>query len=248
MTVEASKTIGHLMEQASQALAGMDYLTCERQCVEALGLARAAGDWADYCRILLPLQEARRQRRMIASQGTIRLGTGELSHPPATWISHLDAGCIVVTKPHGVDVAGELSGIARRDHKWIEVLFVDGVTTDPVWTLRSFNGPLVVIQRTAPDRAWVDRWLAPQERLPGGEPSGKGEQRDERNGEIVAGPSDWFLNAAESLGDAALEQVTPELLGADRIAALEQRLLVVADHEIMHQALWQAARQMCALS
>jgi len=67
-------TLDALMEDASRALAEMDYLTCESLCLKALAAAREDGNWAYYKRILLPLQEVRRQRRMIAADGDVVLG------------------------------------------------------------------------------------------------------------------------------------------------------------------------------
>jgi hypothetical protein len=55
-----------LMERASGALAKSKYFECERLAVEALGLAHAAHDYERMARILLPLQEARRNRRLAA--------------------------------------------------------------------------------------------------------------------------------------------------------------------------------------
>ena len=58
------------MEHASAALQSMDYAACEAGCLTALAMAGNARRWSDYARILLPLQESRRQRRMIAVDGT----------------------------------------------------------------------------------------------------------------------------------------------------------------------------------
>ena len=70
-----ARDVDAIMEDASQALSRMDYLSCETFCLKALSLARRAKRWPVYARILLPLQETRRQRRMIAAAGVIRLGS-----------------------------------------------------------------------------------------------------------------------------------------------------------------------------
>ena len=87
-----TETIPELMERASVALVDMDYLQCEALCLKALALARAAADWAAYARIVLPLQEARRQRRMIALDGRV-----------GVWVDGLDGG-------GGVGAAGVCGG------------------------------------------------------------------------------------------------------------------------------------------
>src|SRR5690606_17570305 len=89
-----SSTLDDIMERASRSLAAMDYLTCERLCVEALAAARRAQDWSYYARILLPLQEARRQRRLIAADGWVRLGTSDLEGPHHDWSGVFEAGCV----------------------------------------------------------------------------------------------------------------------------------------------------------
>src|SRR5690606_32298089 len=76
-----TQLINDIMERASQSLATMDYLASERDCLEALALARSQQDWRLYAAIILPLQECRRQRRMIAADGWVMLGSSSLTHP-----------------------------------------------------------------------------------------------------------------------------------------------------------------------
>lgn len=54
--------IDDLMERASEALAQTRYFEAERMANKALAMAREAGDFERMARIVLPLQEARRQR------------------------------------------------------------------------------------------------------------------------------------------------------------------------------------------
>ncbi len=58
--------IDELMERASLALARTDYFGAERTCLRAIARAVAASDWERAARMCLPLQEARRQKRMLA--------------------------------------------------------------------------------------------------------------------------------------------------------------------------------------
>lgn len=220
-----------IMQRASQALVKMDYLSCEALCLEALALARTRADWPTYARILLPLQEARRQRRMIAAEGVIRLGTGDLTAgaPPTTWLDQVQAGCIVLTHPHTSDQAAALLRQARQKRLHIEVLFADNASNQPTWRVQSFDGPPVVCDRPAPPQEWRDRWLPAGEVPVVTDPLA--------GGPTSTSPTDWFLNAAEALGDAALQQTA-----SSDIDALEPLLAVAPDHEILHQRLAAAAR------
>ena len=218
-------SLDQIMQRATMALTRMDYLSCEEDCLEALREARAAGDWAYYCRVLMPLQEARRQRRMIAAEGTIRLGTGQLAGPATAWLDSIESGCIVVTHPFKIADAQQLEQTARDARRHIEVLYADNpVSADP-WTLRSFAGPNVLHSIAPPPTDWIDRWM-PASQDPSTPPPW---------------PADWFVGATEALGDAALRQVDTPLGDSERLAALEQRLAVITDHEFLHQRLWDAA-------
>jgi len=81
------------METASQQLADLDYAASEATCLDALAAARAAEDWNLYARIVLPLQECRRQRRVHAADAGIQVGLAKGADVPET-------GCVVFTAPH----------------------------------------------------------------------------------------------------------------------------------------------------
>lgn len=234
-----------LMAEASAALAGMDYLTCEARCVQALALARSAGDWSYYGRVLMPLQEARRQRRAIAAEGLVRLGTSDLPTGPAASVAesileHLRVGCLVVTRPHPPEVAAEVAALAVARRRFVEVLYGDTTPDRAVWMLRPFGvgqrpAWSVECELPAPPAPWRDRWIdvpSTHTRPPT--------------------PADWFIDATEALGDAALTHVLgrPDRLPEDRpitaqiLAELERCLDVVPDHEFIHQRLLDAARDL----
>ena len=61
----------------------MDYLACEADCLEGLGLARAEADFTAYRRALRPLQEARRARRMLAADAAVWVGAAAPGAPAA---------------------------------------------------------------------------------------------------------------------------------------------------------------------
>jgi len=232
-----------IMERASEALADMRYLACADHCLRALALARHHGDWAYYARILLPLQETRRQRRMIAAEGVTRLGTAGLQEPPESWLRRMGAGCIVVTGPHEAREAVALRRVARERGQYIEVLFADNPATDGRWTLLASVGTQPIkLTVVAPRSAWIDQWLAPTDAVPDRLPT-----QSDSGDAIELGsetPVDWFLDACEALGGAALATVKAPLGDPQRIEQLERCLEAVPDHEIIHQALGDAARAM----
>jgi len=224
-----------LMEQASADLARMAYLPCEAKTIEALTLARESGAWAEYARILLPLQEARRQRRMIAAEGQIRLGSATLSGGPRQWLDACKAGCLCLTHPHTRHDAAETAKLVLERELYVEVLYADSSVGETSWTLRAWAGPEPPVSVTlpAPPQAWVDRtWSIGTEAPPA-------------PGRPAQNPADWFLNAAEALGDAALERVDlSDPPRPEQVAELEACLEVVADHEILHQTLASVARKL----
>jgi hypothetical protein len=55
------------------------------------------------------------------------------------------------------------------------------------------------------------------------------------------GPDDWFLDACEALGDAALEALNPGPINPLLVDKLEGCLEAVVDHEILHQRLGEVA-------
>ena len=230
------------MERASRALSAMDYLECEARCLEALSLARGQENWPYYARILMPLQESRRQRRMIAAEGIVRLGSTDLGTEPATWLRHFPppaGGCMVVTRPHLPETAASFVRLARGQRRFIEVLYADNAASEPDWTLRSYSGPDVRSAVGAPTADLVDRWISRSEKQSIA-PPGTGAHVPRVDQTVSA--TDWFLDACEGLGDTALARIDSKLKGAQRVEALEHCLQVVLDHEILHQRLGNAAR------
>jgi hypothetical protein len=62
-----------LCETGQEALMRMDYLRAEAALAEAERQAWAARDWDTLARLYMPLQEARRQRRLRCGEGTVAL-------------------------------------------------------------------------------------------------------------------------------------------------------------------------------
>ncbi len=236
MMDNTAASITPIMEHASQLLAKMDYLGCEDRCLQAMSIACSQDKWADYARILLPLQEARRQRRMTAAEGVVRLGTTDLPGNPVPWLRRLNPGCIVVTHPHTARTADQLAQAVRRQSLYVEILFADNAASVGQWVLRSFAGPSVACVVDAPPRQWIDAWLNP--------PAAR--QEPAPADQTAKQPADWFLDACEALGDAALAEVNVPMGDRRRVRLLERCLRVVTDHEILHQTLGQAARALQA--
>ncbi len=139
-----------IMERASRSLADMDYLACEALCMEALAEARERQQFGYYARVLMPLQEARRQRRMIAAQGEVLLGSSGPGFDAESWLTKHSAGCLVLTQPHNIDDARALAERARNENRFVEVLFADNTHEAASWTLRSYDGPEVSCDVKAP--------------------------------------------------------------------------------------------------
>ena len=215
------------MEEASDALMRMDYLRCETLCLRALAMAQQAEDWRYYERILLPLQEARRQRRMIAAEGVMRLGTADVTQSSerwaAEWLQKNTAGCLVVSAPLVVADATMIRNLARDQQQHIEVLFLASQTTNQ-WTLSDVTGQWRQIV-PAPTNDWLNRDLQPS------------------TAEANAAAS-WYLHAFELLGDRAIVDCQKISDPPQRVSALQQAVEAVEDHELLHQALGQAVGQL----
>lgn len=213
-----STPLDALMQRASRLLTDMDYLGSEALCLDALAMAKQAGDWTPYARIVLPLQECRRQRRMIAADTAVHLGTN------ACWNDPRD-GCIAVTKPLDRAAAERLADEASGHRKYVEVLWCDNEPDATAWTLSTFGDTQVSCEVPAPRAAWINQRLAPGD-----------------DGFTAAGH--WFIAASEALGDAALAAVEAPLGSLARVEQLERMVAAVGDHEILHQRLADAARAM----
>ena len=69
----AADALQSLCDEAQQQLQRMEYLACERTLERAERLALDANDFDTLARLYLPLQEARRQRRLVCGEGVVRL-------------------------------------------------------------------------------------------------------------------------------------------------------------------------------
>jgi hypothetical protein len=118
-------SIDQLMTEASAKLVATDYLACEALCQQALGLARKAEDFETYARALMPLQEARRQRRQIAADGPMTVLTAPRMTPVQILEAH-STGCIMlIDPPYSDEDEQAVREQARSRGLFIEVLRMD---------------------------------------------------------------------------------------------------------------------------
>lgn len=174
-----------IMEKASVALSKMHYLECEGLCLEALAVARIGGDWNSYGRILLPLQESRRQRRMKAADGVVRLGSDGLGDDVGDWLEGIDAGCLVVTGERSVEDALAVFNVARKRQLAVEVLYAENPSDASDWTIQSFAGPAVSCPMGPPAKGWLNRWMKGTVSAAAGD--------GEKAGPGQESPAEWFF-------------------------------------------------------
>lgn len=205
-TSKTADKIDQLMERAGEALASGDYFGCERLASEALELAHLAKDWDRMARILMPLEEARRQKRLAAAD------TGEVhridSVDELLEMDTIKPGCWLleplIVGAHGREFR------ARADAQGVPIIVIvrEPETQLGDWPL-AMLGPVVVRTRVSP----------PEELTP-----------------------EWFLAAAESMGEEAIESVQIDIEPETRINRLMDRLLTLRDHDELHQVVAQACR------
>jgi len=87
--------IDALMEEASQALAHTAYFQADRLARRGLLMARDADDFGRMARIILPLQEARRQRL----QQALDVGSVTIVQMPIEETTPIEPGCYLIQPP-----------------------------------------------------------------------------------------------------------------------------------------------------
>ncbi len=121
-----SPTIDQIMEQASNELVAMNYATCEKLCMDALRLARAAEDFERYARILLPLQESRRLRRQTAVDAGVFVLAGRPRLSPSEILELHPRGCVVLlSPPYTRDDVKAVRDAAFKAGAYVEPLIMD---------------------------------------------------------------------------------------------------------------------------
>lgn len=219
------------MEAASRALVQRRYFDCERLCTEALERAFIAADYERMSRILLPLEEARRQKRDLAfDTGDVQVVDGVV--PTGR---NLRPGCYLVSPPR-VGIDGRLLREAANKKKIPTIIVVrEPESRDGMWPVVSI-GPVTI-------RTKVDR---PPQSL---EANGKSNTDTKRGKGAKAGvpktsppAPEWFIKANEAIGDKALAGVDSASTPISRVENLFKCLQAHPDHEKLHQALANACR------
>lgn len=149
--------IDDLMEQASEALAQTEYFLAERLANKALGRTRQLNDFQRMARIILPLQEARRQRfqQALDAGGLTRLDE------PVSEEMDLQPGCYLIEPPRvGADARRlRLEGLRREIP--IAVLCREPRTQLGLWPIVAIGTGVTIrtkvdppADREHPDLAW----------------------------------------------------------------------------------------------
>jgi hypothetical protein len=220
-----ASVVDDLMERASKALLDADYFEVEKLCRKALATARKANDFERMARVVLPLQEARRQRRHEASDAGIRM---VLTTMPAK--GSLLPGMYLVQPPMiGAD-ARRIREDAEASRTPIVIVCREPMTRTGQWPVVAVGSGTLTSIRTLRAK------IAPPA---GVQPRDSGMTRD-----AMTEPPDgaWFLGANEALGDAAIAAVKPDEHPWWRVDDLAEALDALPDHEKLHQVLAAACR------
>lgn len=206
--------IEKLMDLAERALKETHYFEAERAASEALGIAHADHDYEAMVRILMPLQESRRQIRLAASD------TGKLfimnERPGET--ARIKPGCYLFEPPLVGADAREMLDRATREEVPVMTLAREPAVKSLKLDRRPGDWPVVMIGPVTL-RAYV---------------------RPPKNNKPTLA---WYLDACEALGDRAVADIDPGLDAASRVDELFERIHTLIDHEKLMQALHAACKQ-----
>lgn len=196
------------MERASAALYKTDYFEAQSLCVKAMKSALRQRDFDRLARICMPLQEARRQLRHLATDtGRVVMVTDPLKASAA-----YEPGCYLVAPPMvGIDARAVRDLLTRKRVPSL-VLCREPTTSAGLW-------PIVAVAES--DAAPFPPVVRVRVAAPVND---------------TATPA-WLLAAQEALGDAAIAKVNPRWAADHRVEDLMEWLDAVPDHEKLSQAL-----------
>lgn len=222
-----NRTIDANMEMASQKLVARDYFSCEKLCSEALAAAFGARDYERMSRILMPLQEARRQKRQIAEDAD-RVIVIERDAPTE---AQLGAGVYVIRPPR---VAAEAR--ALREH--LDRLGIPSAVLTREPTTKAGKIPMVAIGPTTLREHLTPP--PPEEGKPTQAPGHDNGETDPMHCREDL-PLWWLLWACEQLGDGAIADALRDLkAGQKRVEQLYFSLQALPEHDKLHQVLAEA--------
>ena len=216
--------IDRLMDRASLALAETRYFDAANDAAHALNRARRDNDFERMARICLPLQEARRQIRQVATDTVSQRGTVQVVSHPGDLRGPLQPGCYLIQPPMiGAD-SRVLRETAFKRRIPIAVLAREPLTRKGLWPLVGVGEVSVRVQVDPPK---------PLER-----------RDDHITKDGYEGPVSlaWFESAGEALGDKAIADLDPDLHPHWRVDEMMEALDAYPEHEKLHQALAAACR------
>lgn len=220
-----SHPIDVLMERASEALVSMAYFEAERLARRGLMGALAKRDYERMARIVLPLQEARRQIRQLAADacpasGGVATINGVVNDFPR---KPLATGCYLAQPPLTAMDARAIRDSAWQRESCVIVAAREPLTRDGLWPIAAVGvGEITVTARI--------KVMPPVEVSP--EPSSPTRDFYTRLPSLA-----WFEAMLESLGDRAIASLHKEDPPAHRVLDLIEFLDACPEHEKLHQAL-----------
>lgn len=223
--------VDRLMERASAALEKMHYFEAERLALRALVRAHGRFDFERMSRIVLPLQEARRQKRQLAVESGWRALLASMAELGAAREVPMP-GCYLLQPPL---IAADARGLREAaDAAGVPVLVV---TREPL-TLEG-KWPVVAVGPGAAGGVSVRARVDPPVSLERVE----GRVTKDSYGQGWELPrAEWFEGAAEAMGDAAIAKLRAEDPAAWRVEELMEYLDAHPDHEKLHQRLEENCR------
>lgn len=226
----ASSAIDALMERASVALEATDYFAAQEFALRAIEKARRVQDFDRIARIAMPLQEARRQLRHLATDARDAGNVFVVSSLPSR-DTKIDPGFYLLEPPLiGLD-GKQFRELARGRKVPILALVKEPTTSAGKWPIvgvgvGEFENVVARVQVDPPAslKDWKEKSLknAPRESLP---------------------DSAWFLSVQEALGDAAIRKVNPLWPAAHKVEDFIELLDAVPDHEKLSQTLMYTAKE-----
>ena len=203
-----TESVHELMERASAALLATSYFEVELICVKAMELARRVRDFESMSRIILPLQESRRQRRHLATDtGIVRVVTS-----PVQETVKFESGCYLLKPPLIAADAPPMRELAFSQHVPAVFLTREPRTSSGKW-------PVVAVTSDRSFRAQID-----VPKIDGVE-----------IGDSDAPDTSWLMMAIEAVGDVAIAKLKPGDPAAFRVDDLWESMIALPEHEKMHQ-------------
>lgn len=249
MTADQAGTIDGLMDRASEALVATDYFLAESLCLKALAKARKAGDFERLARLALPLQEARRQIRQLATDAASAGSITVLSKPPAR-SDTFEPGIYLCQPPMIGKQARALRELLTARQIPALVLCREPLTRAGLWPIVAVTegyepglGASAVpmfghASLRAPQGLAIRAYVTPPAGVERAESS---PTRDNAwDGSVVPSVA-WCLAASESLGDAGIARASRDPIY--RVDDLLDALDAAPEHEKLHQRLAEASAQ-----